>query len=349
MRRANMPRDGSNMVAADDHLYVAIGNRCVAFDGQTGARLKNFEVPESDTRHQHDWGYISQIKSRLFGTAVRRGSHYLGDKGEWYEGASRKEIARVTSDSLFSIDTYTGELQWLYRGGVLINSTITITDGRIYFIESRSDQASEAPTGRLLDEVLQEQYLVAVDAASGRVIWEKPYDFSRCKYVTYMTAGNSTLLITGTDNESIFHTYAFDATNGEELWQHEAADKKKHHTGQLAHPTIVGDRVYFNKHTYELRTGKVLGVHNFNWHGCGIMSASNHSVFSRYEYHGMLNLKTQQRTEFLGIRSGCWLSLIPSGGLLLAPETSAGCSCGHSLQTSIAYVPKSLASAAHQE
>ena len=33
-------------------------------------------------------------------------------------------------------------------------------------------------------------------------------------------------------------------------------------------------------------------------------------------------------------------SPIPGGGLLLAPETSAGCSCGHALQTSIAYVPK---------
>ena len=83
-------------------------------------------------------------------------------------------------------------------------------------------------------------------------------------------------------------------------------------------------------------------MHNFDWHGCGVMSASNHSVFSRYEYHGMLDLDTNKRTEFLGVRSGCWLSLIPSGGLLLAPETSAGCSCGHSIQTSLAYVPKSV-------
>ena len=349
MRRANMPRDGSNMVAGEDHLYLAMGDRCVAFDGQTGARLKNFEVPEFESKHEQNWGYVSKVGSQLFGTAVRRGSQYLGDKGEWYEGSSRKEIARVTSDSLFSIDTYTGDTQWLYRRGVLINSTITISNGRIYFIESRSDQAKDADTGRLLDEVLLDQYLVAMDAATGNVIWEKPYNFSKCRYVTYMTYGNSTLLITGTDKDSVFHTYAFDAASGEELWQHQAADKKGHHTGQLAHPTIVGDLVYFNKHTYELRTGKVLGVHNFNWHGCGVMSASNHSVFSRYEYHGMLDLKTKERTEFLGIRSGCWLSLIPSGGLLLAPETSAGCSCGHSLQTSIAYVPKSLVDVAHRE
>ena len=37
-----------------------------------------------------------------------------------------------------------------------------------------------------------------------------------------------------------------------------------------------------------------------------------------------------------------------SGGLLLAPETSAGCSCGHSIQTSMAYVPKRVAETASQ-
>jgi hypothetical protein len=35
--------------------------------------------------------------------------------------------------------------------------------------------------------------------------------------------------------------------------------------------------------------------------------------------------------------------MIPAGGMLLAPETSAGCSCTHAIQTSIGYLPKSLA------
>ena len=49
-----------------------------------------------------------------------------------------------------------------------------------------------------------------------------------------------------------------------------------------------------------------------------------------------------QSTQFEGIRSGCWLGLIPAGGMLLAPETSAGCSCTHSIQTSVGYLPRSL-------
>ena len=346
MRRANMPRDGSNMVAADEHVCVAIQDKCVAFDGQTGRRLKDFDVPEEMSvqrpGQEYNWGYVSRIESKLFGSAVRRGAQYLGDKGEWYEGFGDKDIAKVTSDAFFAKDAYTGRTHWFYANGQIINSTITIADGRIYFIESRSKAARDAESGRMTREVLQDQMLVCLNAVTGDVVWEKPYDFSKCQYVNYMTYASDTLLITGTDEKNVFHTYAFNGSDGEALWQHDAPMKKTHHTGQLAHPTIVGDRVYFNKHTYALRTGEVLGVHNFDWHGCGVMSASNHTVFSRYEYHGMLDLKTNERTELLGIRSGCWLSLIPSGGLLLAPETSAGCSCGHSIQTSIAYVPRAL-------
>ncbi len=346
MRRANMPRDGSNMVAADDHVCVAIAGKCVAFDGQTGERTKEFEIPEqlaADRPDQsHAWGYVSRIESKLFGSAVRSGSQYMGDKGEWYEGAGDKDTAKVTSDAFFAKNVYTGKTEWYYSGGQIINSTITIADGRVFFIESRGEKAKSSESGRLTSDVLTDQHLVAIDAVTGKIIWEKPYDFTACRYVTYMTYGSGTLLITGTDDKNVFHTFAFNGADGEEMWQHDAPMKKGHHTGQLAHPTIVGELVYFNKHTYELKTGKVVGVHDFDWHGCGVMSASNHSVFSRYEYHGMLDLKTKKRTEFLGIRSGCWLSLIPSGGLLLAPETSAGCSCGHSIQTSIAYVPKQL-------
>lgn len=342
MRRANMPRDGSNMVAADDHVCVAIQGKCVAFDGQTGERKRDFEVPEELALRAYDWGYVSRIESQLFGSTVRRGSSYLGDKGEWYEGAGAKDTAKVTSDGFFSVNAYSGETDWTYSNGAIINSTITIAGGRVFFVESRNDAVQESASGRMSKEIMKDQVLVCLDAITGAIIWEKPYDFSSCQYVAYMTHGNNTVLVTGTDQKNVFHTFAFDATNGKELWKHDAPMKKGHHTGQLAHPTIVGDLVYFNKHTYELRTGKVLGVHNFDWHGCGVMSASNHSVFSRYEYHGMLDLDTNKRTEFLGVRSGCWLSLIPSGGLLLAPETSAGCSCGHSIQTSLAYVPKSV-------
>ena len=77
--------------------------------------------------------------------------------------------------------------------------------------------------------------------------------------------------------------------------------------------------------------------------GGGTMAASMNSFFFRHFYHGIWDLKTDQRTQFLGIRGGCWLGMIPSGGLVLAPETNSGCSCTHSIQTSPAYIPKKRA------
>ncbi len=38
-------------------------------------------------------------------------------------------------------------------------------------------------------------------------------------------------------------------------------------------------------------------------------------------------------------RAGCWINIIPAGGLLMIPETSSGCTCGYPLQTSLVYVP----------
>jgi outer membrane protein assembly factor BamB len=340
MRRANMPRDGSNMVADDKHLWVAIGDRCLAFDGQSGQRVLEYKTPGLGAQPVRDWGHVSRQEDLLIGSGVIPGSQYQGDQGEWYESFEDRDVARVTSDSLFALHSYTGQLRWAYQVGVIQNSTITSGDNRIYFIESRNPAAKQSPSGRMLAEILSDQVLVALDRQSGNVLWQKPFDFSACESVTYVTFGQGVVLVSGTDRQARFHVYAFDGNTGDELWQQTAPDKKGHHTGHLAHPTIVGDRVYFNKHTYALRTGEVLQVEDFNWHGCGVMSASNHLIFSRYEYHGIFDLATSKRTELLGLRSGCWLSLIPSGGLLLAPETSAGCSCHHALQTSIAYVPK---------
>jgi outer membrane protein assembly factor BamB len=346
LRRANMPRDGSNMVATDARVYVAMGPYCVGFDGQTGHRDVNLRVPQassspsSSSASSDDWGYLASVGTALIGSSVRRQSEYLGDAGEWYEGFPKEHIARVASRHLFAIDPGTGKPLWQYRNGAIMNSTLTVGDGYLYFVESRSAAAKSATTDRLFDEIQTEQFLVALDLANGRVAWQQPCDFSKCQYMTYMVYSDQTLLVTGSDKQLEFHTYAYDTGSGTELWQDHAKNLKGHHTGWLDHPVIVAGKVYLNKHTYQLRTGKVLRVHDFNWHGCGIMSASQHTIFRRYEFHAMLDIETLKRTELPGIRSGCWLSLIPSGGLLLAPETSAGCACAHPLQTSIAYVPK---------
>ncbi|WP_197440245.1 outer membrane protein assembly factor BamB family protein [Polystyrenella longa] len=339
MRRANMPRDGSNMVATDDYLYLAVDSDCFMFDGQTGELTATYQVERKEGDVAYNWGYLGVVNNLLLGTATSRGAQYMGDNGEWFEDYEAASVSRVTSDNFTARDATTGEKRWTYEDGKIMNSTITIDGENVYFVESRNPAAIDEQVSRLLDQVQQHQYLVALDLETGEIKWEKSYDFSKCEFMTYLSHTNDTLLVTGTDQNKSFHTYAFDARNGYELWQHSEEAKKKHHSGHLAHPVLIGDKLYHNKQTVELRTGNVLETDDFDWHGCGVMTGSNNMLFRRFEYHGMYDLETQERTQFMGVRSGCWLSLIPSGGVLLAPETGSGCFCEHALQTSMAFYP----------
>ncbi len=345
MRRANIPRDGSNMVATDDFLYLALHGHCIGIAGQTGKRELTFAVPNdaAGDERQFNWGLVACHGQTLFGSAVKRGSQYLGDDGEWYEDFDNGQISRVTSARLFALERHTGKMLWQHDQGAIINSTFSLDDKAVYFVESRSKQAMESDEGRMLSEVQRDQYLVALDIRTGELLWDKAVDLSQCEYMTYMSVANDTLIVAGTDQKKRFHTFAFGALSGSQLWHHTAQTHKTHHSGHLSHPLVINEKVYVNKQTLDLKTGRVVDEDlDFNWHGCGITSASLHTIFRRFEYHGMLDLETNKRTEFLGVRSGCWLSIIPSGGTVLAPETSAGCSCTHAVQTSLAYVPRHL-------
>jgi len=71
------------------------------------------------------------------------------------------------------------------------------------------------------------------------------------------------------------------------------------------------------------------------------MAASNHSMFYRAHFHGMWDLEANNQIQFEGIRSGCWLGIIPAQGLMLAPGNGSACGCTHAIQTSAAWVPRS--------
>ncbi len=354
MRRANVPRDSSNMVAAGDRLYLVQGRYCIGIDGATGQRTMRFSVPKGDTA-KHQWAYLSATTEMLIGSRVKKGEEYLGDDGEWYEKYETKFISRVTSDMLFGIDPETRVQSWEYKGGAIINSTITIGDSMIYFIESRAREAVERSGSIQPIERLGDQQLVALDLRSGQTKWKKGYDFSKLQYMSYLVLSKGVLVATGTDKDKHYHTYAIAAEQqtrkgkdgspvlipaGSQLWEDHHKEGKGHHSGHLQHPVVIGDTFYSDQWAFDLTTGRQVRDDLPERRGCGTMSASNHTMFFRHYYHGMWDIETNKRSQFEGIRSGCWLSLISAGGMLLAPETSAGCSCTHSIQTSVGFMPR---------
>jgi hypothetical protein len=141
VRRANVTRDCSNMAASGDTFYLVHNKFCMAIDGQSGSRARRFEVPRSGANGPRDWSYVAAGRDLLIGSRVKPEGSYLGDDGEWYEEYAPDQVSRVTSDLLFALDPATGKSLWEYKGGAVLNSTITIGDGMIFFIESRNPAA----------------------------------------------------------------------------------------------------------------------------------------------------------------------------------------------------------------
>jgi len=352
IRRSNLPRDGSNMAASDDFLYLAGGRHALGINARTGERKLRFSAPEG-----RNWGYMGVIGNHLLGSAVKPKSAYIADEGEWYDSTKAPEIARLASDSLFSFNRHTGKREWNYKGGLVMNSTITIADGVVYFVESRNPDAGKLSTSRLAPATLNKQHLVALDLTSGRKLWERPVDFSKCENMLFLVHAEGTLVATGSDRNHMYHTYAYDVSSPAlrfktekpevpELWRQKYdAFKRKNDDGHgehIQHPVVIGEAFFADSRAFHLRTGKLLPIVFPERRGCGIMSASKHSMFYREHFHGMWDLEADKKIQFEGIRSGCWLGIIPAQGLMLAPESSSGCSCTHSIQTSAAWVPRTV-------
>lgn len=338
LRRANIPRDSSNMVADDDRLYVVVRNACWVLDAQTGDRINTFFVTDDPSDDRYEWGYLSRFGELLLGSAVRKGAAFIGADGEWYD-ASNEESYKVTSDHIFSIDPETGKRDWNYRGvGPIINSTITVGDHQVYFIEGRSAQAISSKSGRLYKELQESQTMVALSALTGVRTWEGEVNVNEGRWVLYMSYANDTLLVLSTTDQ--YHLYAFDAKNGQLLWNQDYKWYRDHHGGAMQHPVIVNDLVYAEPRVFRLKTGEPLDIAMPERNKCGIITASAHALLYRDFWHAMWDLEQNKRVDFYSIRPGCWLNMIPAGGMVLAPEASAGCYCTHPIQTSIAFIPK---------
>ena len=340
LARANVPRDASNMAAAEDALHVVVRDRCWRLDPATGKRLATFELPAKipDDKHDYEWGYIARTGPLVIGTTIKRGSGYVAGQGEWYDGAGW-ESDKVTSTTLFARDAVSGNPRWEYRGGAIINPTLTIAGERIYLVESRNPEALERPTGRLGKEALKDTYLVALDAKTGERVWESPTDFSQFQRVFYLAHAKDTLVAVGSSDR--YQVAAFDAGTGARKWQDQFRwAGEDHHGGAMQHPTIVGDTVYVEYRAFDLADGAARKGLPRRGHGCGAQSASKHTFLYRGGYHVQCDIATMRQSQIAPARSGCWLGLIPAAGLILAPETSSGCSCTHAIQSSMAFIPK---------
>ncbi len=168
-------------------------------------------LPDDSGKQKFDWGYLAMVEQHLIGSRVKRESRYRGDDGEWFEDYHPDQVSRVVSESLFGFDAAGDGERWVYRRGAILNSTITIGDDMIFFIESRNPAAVNATGGRVHPDLLTDTHLVALNLRTGAQLWEQAQDFSQLQFMTYLVYSENTVVATGTDKDKNFHTYAFSA------------------------------------------------------------------------------------------------------------------------------------------
>jgi len=356
-RRAGIYRDSSYLAASGNSLYVAAAARCLHLDTRTGKQLRAFELPDADTESV-EWGYLATVDDLLLGTRQRKGSSRRDhSRVQIEEGTYFDARPLVCSDEFFALQRQTGEVFWKYRpaSGPIVNSTIAVADGRVYLLESTDKALNNSETGRHKAATLfrTPAQLTALDMRTGSLLWKKPIDLKHIEHTIYLSAVRNRVVINGSYNKRIngkpkvhVDVSVFNADDGERLWQqtqNNGAEAGGSHGEQDLHPVIVGDRLYCEPFAYHLQTGKPL--ENWTWNagrrrGCGTISASASTFFFRHSHPTMFDLTANRYSKVTtSTRPGCWINMIPAGGLLLIPEGSSGCSCNYAIQSSMAFLP----------
>ena len=342
LRRVNMPRDASNWCADEQNLYVAIRNQAWALDQVSGSRQRTIPIPvRADS---HDWGYLAHNGAALIGSAVKRDSPYTAfwTGGMWYDKVNDASAAKVCSDALFAVAGENNTPAWTYERGVIINTTICGDGRNLFFIESRHPDLRAMKTGRIADAKLwQDQYLVALDARTGAVRWERPIDTEDGIVVFFMQSNAEHLIITASVAGK-YHLYDFDPANGAQRWSASHSWTADNHSGHMQHPVLYDDTVYLEPHGYRLSDGKRLEKRMGGREGCHIYVGAEKALLYRGKARQVClwNRETGNVSWWSDLRPSCWLSAVPANGMILVPESGGGCSCGRWLETSIAFVPR---------
>jgi outer membrane protein assembly factor BamB len=355
-------KDAGSMAVTDKYVYIAADNLCKAVDMKMGDVAFDLKAPQLIKGEKRDWGYLAAVEDQIIGTAKKPGASFtmLGKFNcEFLEGDFRDVIV---SDYIFSLNRLTGKKLWDYRNGVILNSTLAVADGFVYFVESRYNKVMSDIDGRMpVDDFCKaETYIIKLNKKTGRKVWEKDFRFP-FQQIMFLSSAQNIILITGSYNKGRdvhYGLFAFYAETGKMKWKNNYrggntrwqinTGKKTiggSHGEQWQHPVIIGDTIYLPPYDFNLHTGEKGNYYlTRGGHGCGGLSGSAKYMFARGTNPRIYQLtnEAESGTPLTKVnRPGCWINIIPAGGLVMIPESSSGCTCNYPIQSSFVFVPKS--------
>jgi len=360
-RRVTVFRDSGSMALSAKALAVAAGDTCQLRDPATGKLLHTINLPEPFIGGAYEWGYIAWNGETLIGSAVKKGS--IRREQNHIQTVTETHwdfVAAVGSDGVFACDS-AGKLKWVYRSekGLIVNQTLTIGKGQLYFVESDNAATLKQKQARakMADLLGQGCAIKAVDLASGKVAWsESGKRLTTIQHNVFGIYANESYALVGSRNSGTdkkkdtlwYDVHVFDAKAGGWNWtksQNQQCPINGEHGEQERHPVVVGKVLFCEPNAYDLASGDKA---EWKWpwvqkqrRGCGTLSASASGLYFRDDTTQTFDLlKGSVKAITSETRPGCWINVLPVGGLVLAPEASSGCSCNFSVQTSLALIPR---------
>jgi len=350
--RIGMLKDCGWMVAANNELLVAVGDKCQGFVtdevGQPVA-TKSISVPLPD----REWGYLVRVNDTIVGSSTLVGAaRRTVNRDAILEGAYSDNRPLVCSDALFAFDANSGSApDWIYESsGAILNPTIATGDGTVFFLENGMGSIEDLPAGRMLlvDFLRTDARLTAIDLKTGKRRWQTAIgEIDRAQNAYVLCDSDRVVLVNSRNTDTVhYDVRVFDTVTGEELWTATQDNLRKtggDHGEQDKHPLLTGSRLIVEPYAYDIDTGHRLTELDLGkrGYGCGTISASADALFFRSGTPARYRLDTNEIEPITSVsRTGCWINMIPAAGMLLIPEGSSGCTCDYAIQTSMAFAPR---------
>ncbi len=357
-QRYSMPYDAGYLSLFESTLAVSVRDTLWQVNLMTGDVQSTRSLPK-DGAGNH-WGYVAMDSEMIVGSAQTPSASRTIPSRERIDSDYRNEQAIVTGEAVFAVSRTSGETLWWWDRGLVLNPTLTQSDSTLFFVEANRSENSDGGRETLATVQQAQPRVVALDRRSGQPLWSRPLPspLRKSRNILYLAYDAGVVVGIGSFlNERRDTTYLVSAMRAEDgvvLWEatHEKGKPgETYHGEQVHHPVIMNGVLVAEPVLYDLKTGaRLASGAGASWslarpgHSCGTLSAGGGCLFFRAGNPTVLDLNGVLAGEaapkkLSPTRPGCWINVIPAGGLVLIPEASAGCVCDFSLQTSMAFRP----------
>ena len=349
---------GGNIVADDDSVYCIQGLTCLRLDAQTGETVAKYTFALRDEHRQAMapflsegsqivWEYLGVIDGKIIGSlGVERP---LEAKGLPYAATIQQ------STHVFSFDKSSGQLAWESELDRSVSANAIVADAKSLYLLDRTDDYTFGKRSRRGRGDEGASSLKALSLETGKTRWTsdglpvawKALVYSRECVVAFPNSAEQG----AADGDK--GVGVFSSRDGKPLW---SLDKipgiaETGRGGTMRHTFVVDDTLFL-PFAYDLRTGaekllernpltgeeKRFDVSGKNF--CGTIASAEDLLIYRSASVGFAEINRDSGSHWLPeTRPGCWITAIPAGGMVIAPEGYSTCICPYNFKTSMALIP----------